>query len=436
MDNNTIKVGITHGDFNGIGYEVILKMLDDPRMLELCTPVIYGSAKIAAFYRKGIELQQPQQLCQIADAADAKAGSCNIVNVIGEEARIEPGRSTDEAGKAAFAALERAVADLREGKIDALVTAPINKHNIQSELFHFPGHTEYLEASAADGSKALMILCNESVRVALVTTHLPVAKVAGAVTKEAVLEKLRLFDRSLTEDFGVHKPRIAVLALNPHSGDNGLIGSEEQQTIIPAIEQAQKEKIHAFGPYAADGFFGSGLFKRFDGVLAMYHDQGLAPFKAIAMDDGVNFTAGLPWVRTSPDHGTGYDIAGQDKASEASIRSALYMALDVLRNRRNHAEATANPLKPQTAEKPSKGSADRQRADRGKGKGKEAKEEPKTESASKKETTEAVEAAIPATGAAETAPVAEASAAAAPTAPTEAPANVETTPSAEPTSQE
>ncbi len=389
MDNNMIKVGITHGDFNGIGYEVILKAFDDPRMLELCTPVIYGSAKIASFYRKGIELQQPQQFCQVADASEARDGACNIVNVIGEEAKVEPGQSTEEAGKAAFAALERAVADLREGKIDALVTAPINKRNIQSELFHFPGHTEYLEASAADGSKALMVLCNDTVRVALVTTHLPVAKVAEAVTKEVVLEKLRLFDRSLTEDFGVHKPRIAVLALNPHSGDSGLIGNEEQETIIPAIEDARKEKIHAFGPYAADGFFGSGLFGRFDGVLAMYHDQGLAPFKALAMDEGVNFTAGLPWVRTSPDHGTGYDIAGQGKASEASMRSALYMAIDVLRNRRNHAEATADPLKRQAQEKPSRGGSDgdrKQRPDR-KAKPKETTEaagqkpEPKPEAA-------------------------------------------------------
>lgn len=347
MDNDMIKVGITHGDYNGIGYEVILKMLDDPRMLELCTPVIYGSAKIAAFYRKGMELQQPQQLCQIADAADAKAGACNIVNVIGEDARIEPGQSTKEAGQAAFAALERAVADLRDGKIDALVTAPINKHNIQSELFHFPGHTEYLEASAADGSKALMILCDESVRVALVTTHLPLAKISEAITKDAVLEKLRLFDQSLVKDFGVHKPRIAVLALNPHSGDNGLIGTEEQEVIIPAIEQAQKEKIHAFGPYAADGFFGSGLYHRFDGVLAMYHDQGLAPFKALAMEAGVNFTAGLPYVRTSPDHGTGYDIAGKGEASEQSMRSAIFTAIDIYRNRLREDEATAHPLRRQ-----------------------------------------------------------------------------------------
>lgn len=442
MDNDMIKVGITHGDYNGIGYEVILKMLDDPRMLELCTPVIYGSAKIAAFYRKGMELQQPQQLCQIADAADAKAGACNIVNVIGEDARIEPGQSTKEAGQAAFAALERAVADLRDGKIDALVTAPINKHNIQSELFHFPGHTEYLEASAADGSKALMILCDESVRVALVTTHLPLAKISEAITKDAVLEKLRLFDQSLVKDFGVHKPRIAVLALNPHSGDNGLIGTEEQEVIIPAIEQAQKEKIHAFGPYAADGFFGSGLFKRFDGVLAMYHDQGLAPFKAIAMDNGVNFTAGLPWVRTSPDHGTGYDIAGADKASEASMRSALYMALDVLRHRRNHAEATENPLKPQTPDKPSRGGggadgADRkQRSDRKPKPGKDAKDSKETREP--KENREPKEAPAQERTAETPAPAPEAPAPAAEprTAPAETPKTADSQPAAETAKQD
>jgi len=235
--------------------------------------------------------------------------------------------------------------------VDVLLTAPINKKTIQSELFTFPGHTEYLAASiGTEGrDKALMILCNEVMRVALVTTHLPVSRLSEAITKEGIVEKLELFERSLIEDFGIVKPRIAVLALNPHAGEEGLLGTEEKEIIAPAIEEARNRKIHAFGPYAADGFFGAGLFRKFDGVLAMYHDQGLAPFKSLAMDSGVNFTAGLPFVRTSPDHGTGYDIAGKNLADPSSMRQALYCAIDVLRNRRNHAAATANPIykKPQ-----------------------------------------------------------------------------------------
>lgn len=345
MNENKIRVAITHGDYNGIGYEVILKIFDDGRLLDLCTPVIYGSAKIAQHYRKACGLQglQPQQ---VAGAADARDGQLNIVNVIGEDARIEPGVASPEAGKAAFASLEAAVADLRQGNVDVVVTAPINKKTIQSELFTFPGHTEYLESSigSADRDKALMILCNDVMRIALVTTHLPIAKVAQQITEEAVSEKIRLFNRSLIEDFGIVRPRIAVLALNPHAGEEGLLGTEEQTAIIPAIEKARQQKMLVFGPYAADGFFGSESYRAFDGVLAMYHDQGLAPFKTIAMDQGVNFTAGLPFVRTSPDHGTGYDIAGKGQASAESMRSAIYMALDVYRNRGRHEDAYRRPL--------------------------------------------------------------------------------------------
>lgn len=343
-ESGLLRVGITHGDFNGVGYEVILKAFDDNRMLELCTPVVYGSAKIAAFYRKGLELQGTP-VVQIAEPAQARADALNIINVIGQEAHISPGESTTEAGAAAFAALERAVADLRASEIDILVTAPINKHNIQSDLFSFPGHTEYLEASVGEGEKSLMILCNDSLRVALVTTHLPISKVPAAITEEAVLEKLTLFEKSLRKDFGIVKPRIAVLSLNPHAGENGLLGSEEKEIIAPAVAKAWDNKIQAFGPYAADGFFGSGLYAKFDGVLAMYHDQGLAPFKTLSMENGVNFTAGLPVVRTSPDHGTGYDIAGKGKASEESMRAAVYMAIDIYRNRAVYDEMTANPLK-------------------------------------------------------------------------------------------
>ena len=347
---NNIKVGITHGDYNGIGYEVILKMLDDERIPELCTPVIYGSAKIAALYRKQLGLQGPAPV-QIRQADDANPGQYYIINVIGEDAKVETGHPSAEAGQAAFAALERAVADLREGKIDVLLTAPINKATIQSELFTFPGHTEYLETSVGDGEKALMILFNDRLRVALATIHVPLAKVAEAVTKENLIDKIVRFNASLIKDFGIVKPRIAVLGLNPHCGDGGLMGSEEKDIILPAIEECRTRKIHAFGPYAADGFFGSGNFGKFDGVLAMYHDQGLAPFRTIAGGSGVNFTAGLPYVRTSPDHGTGFDIAGQGVASPDSMREALYAAIDIYRNRQNHNERTASPLRRQYVDK-------------------------------------------------------------------------------------
>lgn len=340
-----LRVGITHGDFNGVGYEVILKMLDDPRILELCTPVVYGSAKIAAYYRKGLELAFNIPFNQIQQASQARMDAVNIVNVIGQEAHIAPGESTPEAGEAAFIALERAVADLKEGTIDVLLTAPINKANIQSDTFRFAGHTEYLASACGDGAEPLMILFNDRIRVALVTTHLPLAKIAEAITEDAIVAKLQLFNQSLTADFAIVKPRIAVLSLNPHAGDGGLLGAEEKEIIAPAIERARNQlKIHAFGPYPADGFFGNGLYTKFDGVLAMYHDQGLAPFKTLAMESGVNFTAGLPYVRTSPDHGTGYDIAGKGVASEASMRAALYAAIDIFRSRRTHEEMTASPL--------------------------------------------------------------------------------------------
>ena len=343
-----IKVGITHGDINGIGYEVILKTLEDNRILELCTPIIYGSAKIAAYYRKALNMQQ-FPVNQIEKAADARDGAVNLINVVGEDVKIEPGQSTQEAGRAAFAALEAATRDVMDGTIDALVTAPINKSNIQSELFHFPGHTEYLES--ATSGRSLMILFNDLVKVALVTTHVPVSKIADEITIDRIVEKLEIFDRSLRQDFAITQPRIAVLSLNPHAGDDGLLGTEEKEIIAPAIAKAAEKRICCFGPYAADGFFGAGLFKRFDGVLAMYHDQGLAPFKTLAMDSGVNFTAGLSIVRTSPDHGTGYDIACQGTASEASMREAIYRAIDIARNRERHSEMTAHPLRKQYFDK-------------------------------------------------------------------------------------
>lgn len=341
-----LKVGITHGDFNGIGYEVILKALEDNRILELCTPVIYGSSKIALAYRKMLELPS-MQLNVISSPEQAREGAYNIINVAENlnESILEPGKSTEAAGKAAFAALERATADLRDGTIDLLVTAPINKHNIQSPVFSFPGHTEYLEASVGDGARSLMILFNDRMRVALATTHLPITQVASKITRELILERLSVFSASLSRDFAIVNPRIAVLALNPHAGEEGLLGTEESEIILPAITEARAGGIQAYGPYAADGFFGSGNYTKFDGILAMYHDQGLAPFKLLAMDDGVNFTAGLPVVRTSPDHGTGYDIVGQGIASPDSMRNAIYAGIDIVRNRRRDDEIHNNPLR-------------------------------------------------------------------------------------------
>ncbi len=345
------KIAITQGDINSVAYEVILKALGDNRILELCTPVIYGSAKIAGQYRRMLELPAIQ-MNQVQSAAEARDGAVSIVNVCGEDVRVTPGESTQEAGACAREALERAVADLKVGHVDGLVTAPINKNNIQSPEFTFAGHTEYLEASLGEeGQKALMILCCGALRVALVTTHLPLSDIPAAITRESVLSHIEALNRSLTRDFGVHAPRIAVLALNPHAGDGGLLGKEEQEIITPAIADAREKRIMAFGPYSADGFFGSGAFKHFDGILAMYHDQGLAPFKTLAMEGGVNFTAGLDYVRTSPDHGTGYDIAGKGQADATSMRHAIYTAIDIIRNRAREDAATARPLRRQYYDK-------------------------------------------------------------------------------------
>ncbi len=346
-----IKIGLTHGDTNGIGYEVILKALEDVRMADLATFVVYGSAKAAAFYRKAMELPQVQ-LNRVDSAADARDGQYNIVNVVDEDLKIDPGMATEAAGKAAFAALEAAVADLKAGDIDVLVTAPINKKSIQSSDFDFPGHTEYLQNRlGGDGDKALMIMCNDNMRIALVTTHTPLAKVSEAITSELIVEKLEQFDRSLRRDFAVQSPRIAVLSINPHAGEDGLLGEEEEKVIVPAIAAAREKKILAFGPYAADGFFGSSAYTHFDGILAMYHDQGLTPFKTLAMDSGVNFPAGLPFVRTSPDHGTGYDIAAKNLAKPDSLRAAIYAAIDIYRNRRIFDDACRHPLRRQHVEK-------------------------------------------------------------------------------------
>lgn len=344
-----LRVGITHGDINGVGYEVILKAFDNAVMLDLCTPIVYGSPKVAAYHRKAIDSQTGFTI--INSATEANRGKLNILACVDDELKVELGNPTEDAGKAALASLERALADYREGLIDVLVTAPINKHTIQAENFHFPGHTEYIQERAGEGEKALMILMKDELRVALVTGHLPVKSISSAITKELIQEKLTIFERSLSRDFRIEKPRIAVLALNPHAGDQGLLGTEEQEVIIPALAEMKEKGMFCYGPYPADGFFGSELYTKFDGVLAMYHDQGLAPFKALAMEDGVNYTAGLPIVRTSPAHGTAYDIAGQGVASASSMRHAIYSALDIYRNRIAYDEARRNPLKKHYHEK-------------------------------------------------------------------------------------
>ena len=344
MEADKIIIGITHGDINGIGYEVILKTLSDPRMLETFVPVIYGSPKVAAYHRKNLDIQG-LNLNIVNTIEEINLKRVNIISCVDDEIKVELGTSTEEAGKAAYDALERATADLAKGALHAIVTAPINKKNIQSASFKFPGHTEYLEQKFSGDTPALMMLVNDVMRVAVVTGHIPVDKISKELTEKLILDKLVVLNASLKKDFSIVRPRIAVLGLNPHAGDEGVIGNEEKTVIVPAIKQAEKLGIVAVGPYPADGFFGSGNFNKFDAVLAMYHDQGLIPFKTVSMDTGVNFTAGLSVIRTSPDHGTAYDIAGQNIASEESFRQALYLAYDIYQNRVWNAEISANPLK-------------------------------------------------------------------------------------------
>lgn len=338
-----LRVGITHGDTNGVGYELIFKIFSDNGMFDICTPVVYGSLKMANYHRKTLGMNN--NFNTILSANEAEEGRLNLVNCFDDDLKIELGRVDAEAGQAALMALEHAVSDLKAGRIDVLVTAPICKSAIQSPKFKFAGHTEFLaDRLGKEGEAPLMILCNSVMRVALVTTHLPIHEVSAAITTETVESKIRALYRSLRRDFLLSSPRIAVLGLNPHNGDEGLLGSEEKEVIAPAIANVVADGIPCFGPYSSDGFFGAGMYSHFDAVLAMYHDQGLAPFKALSMDDGVNFTAGLSYVRTSPDHGTAFDIAGKGVASEASFRQAIYAAIDIYHHREAYDEAYADPL--------------------------------------------------------------------------------------------
>ena len=328
-------VGITQGDGNGIGYEVIIKSLADARILESFTPVIYGSSKIFGFYRKRIHnIDQQMDVYVIQSAKDAKPKKINIVNCLPDNTYVEPGQSTPESAKAAITSLEWAVRDIKAGDIDVLVTAPINKRAMVKEGFGNTGHTEYLQKEFGVQDVAMFMVSNQ-LRIGVVTGHIPLKDVPSSITVDRIVSKLRLMTASLKRDFGVVEPKIAVLGLNPHCGDGGLLGDEEEKIILPAVKAANAEGIMAFGPYSPDGYFGLGHYAKFDATLAMYHDQGLAPFKALAFEDGVNFTAGLPIVRTSPDHGTAFEMAGRDEADPHSIISAIYADIDIFSKRQD-----------------------------------------------------------------------------------------------------
>jgi 4-hydroxythreonine-4-phosphate dehydrogenase len=348
MEKKTLIAGISHGDINGIGYEVIIKALSDPVINDFCTPVVYGSPKVAAYHRKALNISN-FSFNNIRSVEEAHSRKANLINCLDDNSRVELGKSTQHGGEAALISLEKAVADLLSGKIDVLITAPIDKHNVQSDTFQFSGHTEYLK-SKAGAEDVLMFMISETLRIGIATGHVPLSKVPSLITGDLLIRKLKLMNHSLKYDFGIRKPRIAVLGLNPHAGDNSLLGNEEAEIISPAIQQAKSAGILAFGPFPADGFFGAGSFSKFDGILAMYHDQGLTPFKALSFDSGVNFTAGLPFVRTSPVHGTAFPIAGKGEASENSFRQAIFLACDIIKNRQAYAEMTKNPLKHQDIE--------------------------------------------------------------------------------------
>lgn len=341
-DGNAVRIGITHGDFNGIGYEVIIKALDDNRITELFTPVIYCIPKVLSYHRKNMNLEDFDYKV-IQNARQLKHNKINVVSLSNDEVKVEHGHSTKIAGEYAYKALEFAVDDLKNNLIDVLVTAPVNKSNIQSEEFHFPGHTEYL-TERFGSSTSLMLLVHQKLRIGTITGHIPINQVASSITEELILSKLSILDSSLKKDFGITRPKIAILGLNPHAGDEGVIGDEEKRIIQPAIAAAKKQGFLAYGPFPADGFFGSDEYTKYDGILAMYHDQGLIPFKTLAFKGGVNFTAGLPIVRTSPAHGTAYEIAGKELASPESIRQAIFMAIDIFRSRKLIEELNANPL--------------------------------------------------------------------------------------------
>jgi len=338
--SDKIIVGISIGDLNGIGIEVILKTFQDNRMLDFCTPLIFGSTKVISYHKKALNIETP--IHGITSLNQINHNKINVLNIWKEDVSINLGKASGESGEYAAKSLEKAVSSLKDKKIDVLLTAPINKETIQSDSFNFPGHTEYLE-DKLDG-KSLMILMTDKLKIGLITGHIPISKVAETITPSLIVEKVETLYRSLVEDFGINKPKIAILSLNPHSGDKGVIGMEDDEIIKPTIDQIKDSGKLVFGPYAADGFFGSEAYKQFDGVLATYHDQGLAPFKALSFGNGVNYTAGLSEVRTSPDHGTGFDIAGKNIANPSSFTEALFTAIQVFKTRKEYKELSKSPL--------------------------------------------------------------------------------------------
>ncbi|MEE9348562.1 MAG: 4-hydroxythreonine-4-phosphate dehydrogenase PdxA [Flavobacteriaceae bacterium] len=340
-ETDIIKVGISIGDLNGIGVEIILKTFSDIRMLEFCTPVLFGSSKVISFHKNALDINTP--IHGVTDIDKLLDHKLNLYNIWKDEVSIQLGEADKEIGKYAFLSLKHAVTALKDGKIDVLVTAPINKDTIQSDDFDFKGHTEFLEANLE--GESLMILMTNELRVGLITGHLPITKVAEAITPKLIEKKVAIMYQSLINDFKIRKPKIAILGLNPHCGDNGVIGDEDDAIVRPTIEKLFAKGQLIYGPYAADSFFGSESYKNFDAVLAMYHDQGLAPFKTLSFGKGVNFTAGLNRVRTSPDHGTAFEIAGQNKANESSFKEAVFQAIAIFKNRKEQAFLTENVLK-------------------------------------------------------------------------------------------
>lgn len=343
QDTHRPVIGISCGDINGVGMEVIMKTLSDARIVEICTPVLFASNKIVNFYRKSVP-DANFSFNSIREFSKLNHRQVNVFGVWEEEVAVSPGQLTKLGGDYAVKSLMAAVEALKESKLHGLVTAPIHKKNVQSEVFTHSGHTPFFK-SAFNAQDVLMLMSAENMRIGLVTEHLPLAEVARHITRHAILSKLLLLRESLQYDFGIDKPRMAVLGLNPHAGDEGLIGTEEEQIIAPAVKEARNNNMLVYGPYSADAFFARGLHAKFDGVLAMYHDQGLIPFKSLAQGEGINFTAGLPFVRTSPDHGTAFDIAGKNKADESSFRAALFHAVDIVRRRATFKENRANPLR-------------------------------------------------------------------------------------------
>lgn len=328
-------IAFTVGDINGVGPELILKAFSNKKVLQICTPVIYGSSKLFSFYKKELKIHEFNYK-QIEDISDADNRRVNLINCWQDDIKITPGESTQDGGKASFLSLKLAAKDWSDGKVDALVTAPINKNNIQREDFKFPGHTEYLTELSGE-KDSLMLMTSSFLKLGVATGHIPLSDVSKNLKTEGIVNKGAILNKILKSDFGVQRPKIAILGLNPHAGDGGLLGKEDDEVVLPAINKLKEKNILAFGPFSADGFFGTSNFKSYDGVLAMYHDQGLIPFKTIAFEEGVNFTAGLKLVRTSPDHGTAYEIAGKGKVNISSFLNAIYTAVDVLKNRKEYA---------------------------------------------------------------------------------------------------